>query len=139
GLAKGRIGIVGLGPSAPGAMEGLLPLGFHASLTKMVPEATLEDFTRDMTDFMLVKSEEELALLRFAAQVSEEACEAMIEASRPGAGEAEVYAAIMYAIHRRGCDTRYPFLTLQSGPDNIGWGVPRWTLRAEPPRILEAG
>jgi Xaa-Pro dipeptidase len=30
-------------------------------------------------------------------------------------------------------------LSLQSGPDNIGWGVPRWALRAEHPRILERG
>src|SRR5262249_19201997 len=52
---------------------------------------------------------------------------------------AEVYAEIMREIHRWGCDTRYPFLTLQSGPDNISWGVPRWTLRAEPPRVLERG
>ena len=139
GFANGRIGVVGLGPTAPGEMEGLLPAGFQKSLTAKLPKATLEDFTQDMTDFMLVKSEEELALLRFAAEVSEQACAAMIEATRPGASEAEVYAEIMREIHRWGCDTRYPFLTLQSGPDNIAWGVPRWTLRAEPPRILEVG
>src|SRR5829696_4636203 len=28
GLAAGRLGVVGLGPTAPGEMEGLLPLGF---------------------------------------------------------------------------------------------------------------
>ena len=38
-------------------------------------------------------------------------------------------------IHRWGCDLRYPFFSLQSGKDNIGWGVPRWSLRAEPPRV----
>jgi Xaa-Pro aminopeptidase len=139
GLAIGRIGIVGRGPTAPGEMEGLLPAGFQASLTAKLPRATLEDFTQDMTDFMLVKSEEELALLRFAAEVGEQACAAMIGAARPGASEAEVYAEIMREVHRWGCDTRYPFLTLQSGPDNIGWGAPRWTLRAEPPRNLEVG
>ncbi|MFI5003069.1 MAG: M24 family metallopeptidase, partial [Reyranellales bacterium] len=36
-------------------------------------------------------------------------------------------------------DLRYPFLSLQSGRDNIAWGVPRWSLRGEPPRVLEAG
>src|SRR5262249_59287471 len=69
----------------------------------------------------------------------EQAGVAMIEAARPGVSEAEVYAEILYEVHRWGCDTRYPFLSLQSGPDNIAWGVPRWTLRAEPPRILAQG
>jgi len=139
GLERGRIGLVGLGPTAPGEMEGLMPLGFHRSLTARLPQARFEDFTQAFTDFILVKSDEELALLRFAAHVSERACAAMIEASRPGVTEAAVYAEILREIHRWGCDVRYPFLSLQSGPDNIGWGVPRWTLRAEPPRILETG
>jgi Xaa-Pro dipeptidase len=139
GLANGRIGLVGFGPTAPGETEGLLPLGFHINLTRSLPAAAIEDFTRDFTDFILVKSDEELALLRYAAQASEAACAAMIAAARPGASEVEIYAEIMRAIHLRGCDTRYPFLSLQSGPDNIGWGAPRWTLRAEPPRILRAG
>ncbi|HZP98511.1 MAG TPA: M24 family metallopeptidase [Reyranella sp.] len=139
GLARGRIGLVGFGPTAPGEMEGLLPLGFHTNLVKALPEATLADFTRDFTDFMLVKSEEEIALLRFAARVSEEACRVMMETARPGVSEALVYADTVREIHRWGCDLRYPFFSLQSGKDNIGWGVPRWSVRAEPPRILEAG
>ncbi|HXQ50634.1 MAG TPA: M24 family metallopeptidase [Stellaceae bacterium] len=139
GLARGRIGLVGLGPTAPGEMEGLLPLGFHRALVAGLPDAAFADFTRDFTDFLLVKSDEELALLRFAARVSEEACRAMIDTARRGTSEAEIYAEIMRAIHRRGCDTRYPFLSLQSGADNIGWGAPRWTFRAEPPRIVRAG
>src|SRR5580700_4287414 len=31
--AGGHVGIVGLGPTAPGEMEGLLPYGFHRHLT----------------------------------------------------------------------------------------------------------
>ena len=138
-LDRGRIGLVGFGPTAPGESEGLLPYGFYKNLTENLPAATIEDFTRDFTDFILVKSAEELALLRHAATVSEAACAAMIEAARPGVSEAEVYAAITGEIHRRGCATRYPFLSLQSGPDNLGWGAPSWTLRAEPPRILARG
>src|SRR5262249_15016004 len=56
GFEAGRMGIVGLGPTAPGEMEGLLPAGFQASLTARLPNATFEDFTQAMTDFMLVKS-----------------------------------------------------------------------------------
>lgn len=138
-LDKGNVGLVGLGPTAPGEMEGLIPLGFHQNLTRSLPDARIVDFTRDFTDFVLVKGPEEIALLRFAAKVSERACEAMIAACAPGVSEAEIYADILHEIHRWGCDVRYPFLSLQSGADNIAWGVPRWTIRAEPPRVIERG
>jgi Xaa-Pro dipeptidase len=139
GLGDARIGVVGFGPTAPGEMEGQLPLGFYKSLSAALPQAQFEDFTSDLTDFMLIKSEEELVLLRFAARVSEQACLVMAEAARAGVSEALVYAEVMREIYRWGCDTRYPFFSLQSGPDNIAWGAPRWSLRAEPPRVLESG
>jgi Xaa-Pro aminopeptidase len=138
-LGKGRIGIVGMGPTAPGEMEGLLPLGFWNSLVQALPETRFEDFTQAYTDFMLVKSEEEIALLRFAAGVAERVCRVMAEVTRPGVSEAEIYAEMMRETYRWGCDARYPFLSLQSGPANIGWGAPRWLLRAEPPRRVQRG
>ncbi|MBV8166845.1 MAG: hypothetical protein JO021_08630, partial [Alphaproteobacteria bacterium] len=79
GLERGRVGLVGFGPTAPGEMEGLLPLGFHANLVAALPHAAIGDFTLPFTDFMQVKSAEEIVLLRFAARVSEEACRAMME------------------------------------------------------------
>jgi Xaa-Pro dipeptidase len=138
-LDGGKVGVVGLGPTAPGEMEGLLPHGFHNNLRSASPGLVIEDFTSAFTDFMLIKSEEEIGLLRYAAAVSEQACAVMMEVARPGVSEAVVYAEILREVHRRGCDTRYPYLSLQSGPDNISWGVPRWTLRAEPPRTLAVG
>jgi len=139
GLERRRIGLVGFGPTAPGEMEGLLPLGFHSNLVNALPHAVIGDFTLPFTDFMLVKGAEEKELLRFAARVSEEACRVMMTTARPGVSEALVYAETVREIHRWGCDLRYPFFSLQSGKDNIAWGVPRWTVRAEPPRVLEAG
>ena len=139
GLRNLCVGVVGIGPTAGGEAEGLVPYGFYKNLTTALAGTEVVDFTRELLDFMHVKSDEEIALIRFAAGVSEQACLAMIDACRPGVSEAEVYAAILYEIHRRGCDTRYPFLSLQSGPDNISWGAPRWTLRAEPPRVLQQG
>ncbi len=139
GLAAGTIGVVGFGPTAPGESEGLLPLGFWTNLTKGLPDATFEDFTRDYTDLILIKSDEELALLRYAAGVSERACAVMLEVCRPGVSEATVYAEVMREIYRHACDVRYPMLSLHSGAANIGWGPPRWIQRAEPPRRLERG
>jgi Xaa-Pro aminopeptidase len=120
-------------------MEGLLPLGFWNSLRKGLPGAVFEDFTQAYTDFMLVKSAEEIALLRFAASVAERVCRVMADVTRPGVSEAEIYAEMMRETYRWGCDARYPFLSLQSGPANIGWGAPRWLLRAEAPRRVQRG
>jgi Xaa-Pro aminopeptidase len=139
GLDRGRIGLVGFGPTAPGESEGLLPLGFWNNLTKHLPAATFDDFTQAYTDLILVKSDEELALLRYAARVSERACQVMLEVTRPGVSEAAIYAEIMREIFRHGCDARYPVLSLHSGAANIGWGPPRWIVRAEPPRRVQAG
>ena len=138
-LKNRRVGLVGVGPTAGGEAEGLVPHGFYKNLTTALHDVEVVDFTKDFTDFLHVKSDEEIALIRFAAGVSEQACLAMIDACRPGVSEADVYAEILREIHRWGCDTRYPFLSLQSGPDNISWGAPRWTLRAEPPRVLQRG
>jgi Xaa-Pro aminopeptidase len=139
GFAKGHIGLVGLAPTAPGEIEGLVPLGFWNNLLKGLPEASFEDLTRPFTDLILIKSEDEMALLRYAAEASEAACQAMLDIARPGVSEADIYAAIMAEIYRRGCEARYPSLSLQSGPANIGWGAPRWLLRAEQPRCIRAG
>jgi Xaa-Pro aminopeptidase len=139
GLERGRVGIVGIGPTAPGEMEGFLPLGFWNNLNKGLPGAKLEDFTEAFTDFMLVKGYEEIALLRFGASVAEQVCRVMTEVARPGVSEAAIYAEMMRETYRWGCDARYPFLSLQSGAANIGWGAPRWLLRAEPPRRVQRG
>src|SRR5258706_2221652 len=128
-----------MGHYEEGEMEGLLPLGFWNSLVQGLPGARFEDFTQAYTDFMLVKSEEEIALLRFAASVAERVCGVMAEVTRPGVSEAEIYAEMMRETYRWGCDARYPFLSLQSGAANIGWGAPRWLLRAEPPRCVQVG
>lgn len=139
GLERGRLGIVGFGPTAPGETEGLVPHGFMKNLVASLPQAVIEDFTQDYTDFMLVKSAEEIALLRHGAAVAERVCQVMADVTRPGVSEAEIYAEMMRETYRHGCDARYPFMSLQSGPDNIGWGAPRWLLRAEPPRRVQKG
>src|SRR3954470_24819283 len=41
GLGRGRIGVVGFGPTAPGEAEGLLPLGFHTNFMRALPAATI--------------------------------------------------------------------------------------------------
>jgi Xaa-Pro aminopeptidase len=139
GLDQRRIGIVGLGRTSPGEPDGYVPYTYWTQLLEQVPQATFVDFSADITTLVLVRSEEELALVRYAARVTEAACQAMLDVTRPGVGEELIYAAIMREIFAHGADVRYPFLSLQSGPHNIGWGPPRWLHRAEPARRVQRG
>jgi Xaa-Pro aminopeptidase len=139
GGARGRIGIVGLEATAAGEREGVVPHSFWLNLGRDLPDAAFDDITRPFADLVLVKSEEELALVRYAARVSEAACQVMLAVSRPGVAEDVVYAEIMREVFRHGADVRYPMLSLQSGPETIGWGRPRWIGSAERPRVLARG
>ena len=139
GCEKARIGIVGLGPTSAGEREGIEPHTFWAKLVAAFPDAELEDVSRPFCDLLLVKSAEEIALLRYAALASEAACQAMLDVTRPGVSEEEIYAKIMRAIFRHGCDARFPHMSLHSGRHNIAWGPPRWLARAERPRRVQPG
>src|SRR5690606_11787230 len=85
----------------------------------------------------LVKSEEELELFRHAAAIGESACQVMLDVTKPGVTEAEIYAAVQYEIMRYGAHT--PGLIFHSGPSNPSWGLPRWQFRAQPQRKIQTG
>ncbi|MGD8896443.1 MAG: M24 family metallopeptidase, partial [Acidobacteriota bacterium] len=84
-----------------------------------------------------VKSAEETRMLRWSAEVGEKMCQAMLEATKPGVRESEIYAAAMNA-----CAKDVGFTTvilLGSGPEYVGWGPPAWTYRPEAPRVIQEG
>jgi len=139
GFERGRIGVVGLESSGPGETKGTIPHTFWKELTEELSGAIFVEVSEPFTDLMLVKGDEELALVRHAAQVAEKACGVMLEVTRPGVGEEMIYAEIMGEIFRHGVSARYPTLILHSGPHNISWGPPRWISRAERPRRVQKG
>jgi len=139
GFGRSRIGVVGLGRTSPGEPDGFIPYTFWTKLVREFPEASFTDISPAFTALVLIKSEEEVALIRYAARVSEAACQAMLDVTRPGIGEEIIYAEVMSAIFRHAADVRYPFMSLQSGSQNIGWGPPRWLQRAEPARRVQRG
>jgi Xaa-Pro dipeptidase len=82
-------------------------------------------------------SDEELEVLKWSAHVGEKMCEAMLEATRPGVTEADIYAAIVAA-----CPKNVGFtgeVLLGSGKEIVSWGPPTWTYRPHEPRIIETG
>lgn len=139
GFASSRIGVVGL-PSGGSPIEagGWIPYGTWAEVLKQLPNAEFVNLTAPFIDLLLVKSEEELALFRYASAVGELTCEAMLAAVAAGKNENEMYAAMASVIYSHGCDpTPGPFI--HSGIKNLSWGYSIWLSQAQAPRYVPQG
>jgi Xaa-Pro aminopeptidase len=139
GLAESRIGAVGLRSIAPTEWYGSIPAAFWMDLVAAAPKAQFRDLSEEFSQLMLVKSEEELAQMRYAAAAAESACRVVAEITRVGVGEEEIFAEATAEILRHGIGLRYPMIVMNSGPHTLSWGPPRWTTRGEAPRTLERG
>jgi Xaa-Pro dipeptidase len=87
GLAERRIGIVGM-----------IPVQRYTAIKRTLPQATLVDFTPQLMDLRLVKSDEEIQFLKKGAEFSDRAIEALEREARPGITEHEL-AAIVEAAY----------------------------------------
>src|SRR3990170_3172548 len=108
GFEKGRIGVVGVESVAPGEPEGFFPYKTWAHVLKELPQATFVDLSEPFAEMMLVKSAEELELMRYSAQIGEEACKKMFEIAAPGKSERDLYAAITGVIFENGASPPAP-------------------------------
>jgi Xaa-Pro aminopeptidase len=120
-------------------MHGSIPANWWQQFSEALPNVTFQDVSEEFSHLMLVKSEEELAQMRYAAAAAEAACAAMGEATRVGVGEEVPYAEAVRVMFGYGIGIRYPNIVMNSGPHTLSWGPPRWTTRGEPPRILQRG
>jgi len=138
-LAGGSLGVVGLNSQAPTEIYGAIPANFWAELTAALPKARWQDISEEFSHLMLVKSDEELAQVRYAARAAEAACKVIVEVAAPGVGEEIIFAEATAEMLRHGIGLRYPMIVMNSGPHTLSWGPPRWTTSGEAPRILQRG
>jgi Xaa-Pro dipeptidase len=138
-LAESRLGVVGLRSQAPTEIYGAIPANFWSEFTAALPKAHFDDVSEEFSHLMLVKSDEEMAQVRYAARAAEAACRAMIDVTAPGVGEEVILAEGTREMIRYGIGLRYPMIVMNSGPHTLSWGPPRWTTRGEAPRVLERG
>ena len=138
-LAGASLGVVGLSSQAPTEIYGAIPANFWMELTAALPKARWEDVSEEFSHLMLVKSDEELAQVRYAARAAEAACKVIAEVTSPGVGEEVVFAEATREMLRHGIGVRYPVIVMNSGPHTLSWGPPRWTTSGEAPRILQRG
>lgn len=139
GFDSATIGVLGLENSGPVELEGYIPYKTWSYVLEHLPKATFVDIFYPFAELMLVKSQEELELVRYGAQIGERACEAMLKVTSPGTSESEIYATIMKVIFANGAGAPFPTLVLHTGVDNVSWGPPMWLYQAQSPRVVQKG
>jgi Xaa-Pro aminopeptidase len=113
GLDRSRIGLVAYSsPLLP------TPTFFHqqiVDLHKFLPNAELTDTTWLIQEMRMVKTEIEIDMLRQAGKISRKVIDAMVNTSRPGISEAEVYAEMIRTQIANGAEPKI-FNFFGSGP-----------------------
>jgi Xaa-Pro dipeptidase len=137
GLGNERIGVLGLDPYPPFYFDGPMPYHTWKAVLDSFPGATFEQVGQRFFQLTAARSDEELEVLRWSADVGEQMCEAMLEATRPGVTEADVYSAIVAACPRYIGFTAE--ILLGSGKEIVSWGPPTWNYRPHAPRRIEDG
>jgi len=133
------VGVIGWRSQAPTEIHGCIPATWWEEFSGALPGVTFKDLSEELSHVMLVKSQEELALIRYAASAGEAACRVMRDVTEPGVGEEVIFAEGTCEMLRHGIGLRYPQIVMNSGPQTLSWGPPRWTTRAEKPRTLQRG
>jgi Xaa-Pro aminopeptidase len=138
GFERANIGVVGL-KGAGGSIEpdGYIPYTMWTDIQKQLPEVNFVELSLPFIELMMPKSDEELGLLRRAAQIGESTCERLLDIVKPGISESRLYVSIMQMIYADGADVRE--LSLHSGIDNPSWGAPDWLTKGHSSRTIKEG
>src|SRR5258708_21971017 len=73
GLGTRRVGLVGM-----------IPYQRYETLRRVLPQAVFIDFTSQLLELRLIKSQEEIAFQRIGAELSDRAIQALEREARPG-------------------------------------------------------
>src|SRR3989440_3848707 len=109
-LERGRIGLMEIDPRH----EDYLPVNQYNVLRHNLPDAELVFTKGFLHDLLVIHSEEELACVRIAGKLCQDAMEAMVARAEPGVKEYELRAAAGAAILEGGGDI--DFLIIGSTP-----------------------
>jgi Xaa-Pro aminopeptidase len=116
GLDRSRLGLIGFSSTL---QPSTLLHGQVQALKKALPHAELIDADWLIEEVRLIKSEEEIDLLRKAGAIARKVIDAMIESARPGVPEAVVYAEMIRTQLANGAEPNI-FNLFASGPVEHG-------------------
>lgn len=137
GLAKGTIGVVGLEPSLPWYTDGIIPYQLWSQVLSEFPHATFKPVYDAFVRTILPLNEEELAVIRHAADIGDAMARAMVDAAQPGFSESDVFAAGIFAANSRG--SAAPWFHISTSPNPVTWGAPKWSHKPMAPKIIQMG
>lgn len=103
-IVDGSVGLVGVNATWSDGM----PWRHYVDLQAVHPE--LLDVTREYAALRRIKSDEEIARLHEAAELSDLAITTLVEVAKPGVAETELVALVEESYRRRGGTTRITFL-----------------------------
>lgn len=112
-LDRSRLGLIGFSSTIQ-----TTPTLLHADvvdLQKELPQANFVDLSWMLEEMRMVKSEEEINLLRGAGKIARKVVDAMVNTARPGVRECEVYAEMIRTQIANGGDPNI-FNLFSSGP-----------------------
>ncbi len=112
GFEKARVGSVGFGSTL---VRDIVPHRDYVRLTQLLPEVEIVEATDLVERQRIVKSPEEIAMLEKAGAIARKAVQTMIDSSRPGVRECELYADIVHTQISNGAEAMI-FNLFHSGP-----------------------
>jgi Xaa-Pro aminopeptidase len=102
-----RIGLVG---------KSFIPMNLYEYLQKHLPGATFVDATEEIDQLKVIKSEEEIELIKRTAELQDNAMEHLRKTIRPGLKDYEVMAEAQYSVVRQGSERQ---LILVSSAEHV--------------------
>lgn len=136
-LSQARFGVVGLERMGPFFPDGIVPWRTYQGILDALPGATFASAGERYGRLRLLRSPEELEMLRKSAATGEKMCAAAIEAAHIGATDADVLAALTAVAIREGCWAHWSILA--AGEEDLSWGGPMWLHRGGGPRTIRDG
>lgn len=110
---RSRIGLVGFNSTIQTTTTFLK--GEVEFVERSLPEAELTDFSGTLQQMRVIKSEEEIGLMRRAAAISRNVIDVLVQSARPGKTEAEVFADMIRSQIAQGGEPNV-FNLFASGP-----------------------
>lgn len=129
-----RVGVIALSGLVR-APEGVVPWGTFEKIRTALPNVKFENATDVMQEVRSVKSAEEVAFVKKAAEIIGYANEVLIAHAKPGVGEHELVAEMLREVVRRGGEPITMMLFGTGGPE-VPWAQRVFTTRKLKPGDL---
>jgi Xaa-Pro aminopeptidase len=111
-----------------------IPITFYEHLTKHLPDATFVDATEWVDEIKVIKSSEEIELIKGTAALQDAAMEHLKKTVKPGMRDFEVLAELQYSTVRNGSERQ--LIQVGSGP--LGTRV-KYDVRHLENRVIKEG